>query len=343
METLQKEQLRAALRDTPNFKRVLALAADIKAANSLDDILADPQMTKNILALFDTDRLTIYKCLHDTNEIRSVTDVAAGAVQIRVPMNAKSIAGYVASREKTVNIRDAYDLFDIKSFHPEIGFDRSWDQKTGYLTRQVLCVPIADPENTFGVLQLLNKTTGNRFTDEDVIGAETIAEALAGTMVEHGYVESRTPTRFDLLLYEHLLKPDRLKSALDAARNTGQDVEDILVGEYGIKKGDLGRSLSAFYQCKFMRFDPNVKPPQALRARIEGKFDQLKTQLWMPIGWHNNNVTVIMGDPHDLTTLDLIKSMFQPRTVEFVVGFREDVLQFIEHAEEGDSHPAEKG
>ncbi len=338
MDTLHEEEFPAALRDTPHHKRVLALVAEINAVNTLDDILDNLQLKNNILSLFDADRLTIYTCLHDRKEVVSVTAIAEGGIWICVPMDATSIAGYVASRGKTVNIRDAYDLFGIKSFHPEIQFDRSWDQKTGYVTRQVLCVPISDGQNTLGALQLLNKTTGDHFTGDDVIGAESVAEALAGAMIERGNIEARTPTRFDLLLDEGLLAPDTLKGASDTARETAQDIEDLLIREYGIQKADLGRALSAYYQCEFVEFSPMVAHPKALRTMVEGRFDYLRNQLWMPIGWHDNNVRVILENPKDLSKLDTIKIMLQPYHIECVVGLREDILHFIEYAEEGEGH-----
>ena len=143
--------------------------------------------------------------------------------------------------------------------------------------------------------------------------------------------------RFDLLLEEGLISPDTLKGVSDAARKKGQDIEDILIREYGMKKADLGRALSAYYQCEFMEFSPTVASPRALRTMVESKLDDLKNQLWMPIGWHNGKVLVIIDNPYDLSKLDRIKKMLQPYSIECVVGLREDILHFIEYAKEGDA------
>lgn len=50
----------------------------------------------------------------------------------RFPMN-KGIAGYVATTGQVLNIENAYE---DSRFNPEV------DSKTGYTTRNILCMPI---------------------------------------------------------------------------------------------------------------------------------------------------------------------------------------------------------
>jgi putative ABC transport system ATP-binding protein len=70
------------------------------------------------------------------------------ALEIRIPIDA-GIAGHVATTGTLLNVADAYR---------EPLFDREVDERTGYRTRSLLCVPIADTHNhVFAVAQLLNK------------------------------------------------------------------------------------------------------------------------------------------------------------------------------------------
>lgn len=46
-------------------------------------------------------------------------------------------------------------------------FDRSTDEKTGFRTKSLLCVPVREGSNTIAVLQAINKNDGSEFTDED--------------------------------------------------------------------------------------------------------------------------------------------------------------------------------
>jgi sigma-B regulation protein RsbU (phosphoserine phosphatase) len=73
------------------------------------------------------------------------------STEIRLPIG-KGLAGTVAATGEPVILHDTY---------ADPRFDRSLDQKTGYRTRSMLCVPIRNRvEKIVGVLQLLNKTNG---------------------------------------------------------------------------------------------------------------------------------------------------------------------------------------
>ncbi|EKE01491.1 MAG: hypothetical protein ACD_21C00119G0002 [uncultured bacterium] len=70
-----------------------------------------------------------------------------------IPINNKSIAGYVANTGVIVNIPDTYQ---IDGFQP-YSFDKKFDEKTGYRTQSMLAVPIKNPTGTvIGVIQLIN-------------------------------------------------------------------------------------------------------------------------------------------------------------------------------------------
>ncbi|CAF0961348.1 unnamed protein product [Rotaria sordida] len=83
---------------------------------------------------------------------------------IRFPMD-KGIAGYVATTGKTLNIIDAYS---------DNRFNRDIDQKTGYKTKTLLCMPIMIQGNVIGVVQMINKKNGH-FTKSDEESFETFA------------------------------------------------------------------------------------------------------------------------------------------------------------------------
>lgn len=45
--------------------------------------------------------------------------------------------------------------------------DREVDLKTGYTTRNILCMPIVSRGNVIGVVQMVNKLSGSAFTKTD--------------------------------------------------------------------------------------------------------------------------------------------------------------------------------
>ncbi len=71
-----------------------------------------------------------------------------------VPINHKSISGYVASTGETLNIPDVYH------FHaPDVpyGFDPSYDEKSHYRSQSMLTIPLNNNQNkVIGVMQLIN-------------------------------------------------------------------------------------------------------------------------------------------------------------------------------------------
>ncbi|NOY08589.1 MAG: GAF domain-containing protein [Spirochaetes bacterium] len=71
-----------------------------------------------------------------------------------MPLNKKSIAGYVASTAKALKISDVYEIGP----EAEYSFNKSFDKSSGYRTKSVLTVPMKDHKNEIiGVVQLINK------------------------------------------------------------------------------------------------------------------------------------------------------------------------------------------
>ena len=340
MPTLERKPTGVALQPRVSFdKGLISVINQINAAKNIDEILIDLKVP--ILSLFDADRLTIYVVVPsrkeivspNRKEIVSKTKTDDDVIEIRVPINNMSISGYVALTGQTVNIRSVHDVVEIKSIHAELKFDQTWDKKTEYVTRQVLCVPIAFQQKILGVLQLINKRAGSRFTAEDAGWAESIAEVLGIAFNNHTKVPHRVRTRFDLLLDEHLIEPGDLEAALASPRNKRRDGESLLIEKYGLAKADIGRSLAQHYCCEFMEFSPTIIIPLELTAKVKDYFDFLKRHLWMPIALQDSKVTVIIDNPNDLTKFDIIKMILKPFKIKYVVGLREDILKFIAHAQ----------
>ena len=171
--TFSTEQLKALLDHRLAFQEI---TNEINAANDLDSILIDPK--ERILTLTQADRITIYVADKKKGEIFSRFKVGNEVSEIRVPVNNTSLAGHTALSGTLTNVHDAYNEDEIKSTHPELEFDRSWDSKTGYRTSQILTVPIQYEDEILGVLQLINRKQGDVFTSEEELGAEEIAKVL---------------------------------------------------------------------------------------------------------------------------------------------------------------------
>ncbi|MBL8720966.1 MAG: GAF domain-containing protein [Myxococcales bacterium] len=85
----------------------------------------------------------------------------------------EGIAGEVARNGQVANVRDAY---------ADTRFSRSWDDKSGFRTRSVLCVPLKSQlGRIIGVIQVLNKRSGRDNDDETGFDEddEALLQALA--------------------------------------------------------------------------------------------------------------------------------------------------------------------
>jgi K+-sensing histidine kinase KdpD len=147
----------------------------IEATKTVNSTLNSDELLEAILATATTslraDRGTLYLIDAVSQTLWSKVLKGDDMVEIRLPMG-KGLAGYVAKTGETVNIVDAYK---DPRFNPEI------DKKSGYKTRNVLCMPLRNKEGTaVGVFQLLNKR-GGAFTkdDEEFINALSVHAAIA--------------------------------------------------------------------------------------------------------------------------------------------------------------------
>ena len=130
-------------------------------------------------------------------ELWSILADGIGREEIRLPVGV-GIAGRVAQTGEIINVPDAYEL----PF-----FDRSVDQKLGYRTRSLLCMPIRHRTGEIvGVIQLLNRTTGGPFTGEDVEFLTNLSGHIAMALE-------------NARLHKEMLEKQRLERDLALARN----------------------------------------------------------------------------------------------------------------------------
>lgn len=146
---------------------LLDISRKVSTLETLDEILAE--LIEITTTELGADRGTIFLNDQETGELYS--RVAQGNIQreIRV-LNNTGIAGAVFQSGKSLIINDAYS---------DKRFNQSVDEKTGYITKSILCVPIKAARNEIiGAAQVLNKKEGH-FTEDDVMLLEAIATQTA--------------------------------------------------------------------------------------------------------------------------------------------------------------------
>lgn len=153
------------------LKLLLKASSELAKARDLNFILK--KLTDVTKKLLDANRCSIF--LHDEIKKQLWTVVYEGDEMVRIPDN-QGIAGSVFHSGEILNIEDA---------HNDKRFDADMDNKTGYRTKSVLCIPIKNRENeSIGVFQIINKNNGIIFDSQDIEMLNHIT-LLADSIIEN--------------------------------------------------------------------------------------------------------------------------------------------------------------
>lgn len=184
-------------RENENLRRILDVARYMAITNDLDVLLGT--IVEATCEVMSCERATIF--LYDAATDELYSRVAKGVEAIRFPAKF-GIAGEVARKRKPVIVADAYA---DERFNPDV------DKKTGYITRNLLTLPLENLQGELiGVLQALNKQ-GGAFDEADAELAGVLA-AQAGVALDRGR------------LIEEFAEKQRMQRDLDLARSIQQDL-----------------------------------------------------------------------------------------------------------------------
>lgn len=183
-----------------DLERLLDVARRLGATAELDPLLET--IAAAATAVLDCERASVFLLDRVAGELSSrvATGIADSPVkEIRFPIGV-GIAGEAARTGTMVNLPDAYA---DPRFNPE------FDRRSGFHTRSMLAVPLADHDGTVvGVLQVLNKR-GESFGPRD----EQLAGFLGG---QAGVAVQRQ------LLLAHYAEKQRIERDLSIARDIQQ-------------------------------------------------------------------------------------------------------------------------
>lgn len=319
-EKLLAEQLRFQ-------KKLNAITNRIHSAKDTNDILLNLQV--EILSLFDADRITIYAVEWTRRQIVSRFKTGNEISEIKVPIDCESVAGYCALSGNLLNIRNVYDRQELRANHPKLGFARGWDQMTGYKTKQVLAAPISHNKTLLGVIQLINKKNGDRFTEEDRSSVQEIAKVLGVAFFNNRKAAQKSrPTRFDLLVANNIISGNDLAEAMSRARVEKKSVESVLMSDFQVTKEDVGKSLANFYKVRFVPFDSGMAVPTGLLRGLRPGY--LRSNGFVPVGQSGEKAVVAMQDPNYLPARDAVKRIMPSKRFEFAVSLKEDIQKMID-------------
>ncbi len=157
----------------PLFRLFERIIGDLKVRDVLEHASGIIQET------LDCERVTVYQVQRDTQELVSGAIIGNVNQIIRVPIREDSLAGYCAVSRRCFAVPDAYG--DLSVVDPALRFDRSWDARNGFRTRDVICVPALFRGEIMGVIQAINKRDGP-FEARDIAPMRSLATLVGYTL-----------------------------------------------------------------------------------------------------------------------------------------------------------------
>lgn len=126
--------------------------------------------TRIMPRVIDVERCSVF--IHDAgrDKVWLKAGTGVGEHEIEVPTRGSVVGDVIASGEPVI----------VSELAARPGAHKGTDEKTGFVTRNVLCVPITSPirKQVTGAFQFLNKLDDREFTEEDMSLALEAAEHL---------------------------------------------------------------------------------------------------------------------------------------------------------------------
>ncbi len=219
------------------YRRLSHVVARFPAASKTPELLQ--LIAEGATELLSCERASIFIWDREHRQLVACPALGVEGGTLRLPDDA-GIVGQVVHTGRPVRVDDAYQ-------HPQ--FDRSVDQRTGYRTRTILCVPMRDAEGRLlGAFQALNKRQG-RFTEQDqeclLLLGQQASVALKSTRERERLLRSHQQLTAQAAAGVQLIGQS---AAIQAIRKTVErlaatDLPVLILGESGTGKEVVARAL----------------------------------------------------------------------------------------------------
>lgn len=313
-------------------KQLMDKINELHSADNLNTILV--HIKDSIATLFSAERLTIYVADNKRNLLISKVKSGSELQQIVVPISDTSLAGFCATSGNVLHIKNAYDSNELKTIGNNLKFDDSWDKKTGFVTKQVLCVPMKFQKALIGIIQVINKKDGSLFSDIDISYAMELAASLSVAIHNIYRISATTKVIRQMPRYNYLLDKNLIDDKVIEKAGIHPDLsriglDAVLMKDFGVSKEDMAKNLSFFFGTEFIGYDPAAQPlDDELLKRV--KPDRLSKELWVPYKIENGVLHIIMDNPSDLGRHDTIKFVYpEYKRISYIGAFRDDIQNYI--------------
>ena len=311
-------------------KNLNQVSNKIHATGNVDEIMLD--VSKDICALFNADRLTIYVVGEDNISLVSKVKTGLNSFKdLKLPIAEQSIAGYAAMHKKLLNIKDVYDEKELAQYSAYLRFLQEVDKRTGYRTKQMLVAPILDSANgdLAGVIQVINNKAGVPFTMLVEEGVQELAQTMAVALRQHQrQQESTVKTKYDYLVADGVLSAAEFELATRTARRKGIDVEEVLIDEFQVGIPALGKALSSFFGVPYDAYRGDRLKPTELLKNLRREY--VESSHWIPIEETQEGLMILTTDPERIQASRVVNNIFPKNRLVYQVCSQREFKQTLD-------------
>ena len=299
-------------------QKLQAVTNKIHATKNIDEIILE--LSQELCNLFNADRLTIYLLSEDKGSIISKVKTGLNSFKdIKLPINEQSIAGFVATNKRVVNIRDVYDDVELKSYSAQLNFLKAVDAKTGYRTKQMLVAPVleAKTKELVGVVQIINNKAGQPFPQMMEEGVVSLTETLSIAFRQRQGPMIQVRSKYDALVTNAVISGEELELAQRSARRKNLDVEVVLTDEFQVKLPALGDALGSYFGVPYEPFKQDrIKSPDLMK-NMNREFCQ--TNQWIPLEEVKEGIIIVTTDPERVKASRMVNNVYPKSKIVFRV------------------------
>ena len=172
----------------------------------------------------------------------------------------------------------------------------------------MLVYPLLQGEDLMGVMQLVNKKRGDRFTECDDRNAKIIAQTLSLAFFNQKKIARQKRTKFGFLVESGIISQDELNNAIAKSRKNRIAVEAILLSDLKLHRKELGKSLELYYSVPYQGFSDSIVLPQSNFSGLNKNY--LAKNNWVPLQNDETSVVVLTDDPSDKDRIQNIQMIF---------------------------------
>ena len=302
----------------------------IHATGNVDEIMLE--VSKDICALFNAERLTIYVIGEDNISLISKVKTGLNSFKdLKLPIAEQSLAGYVAMHKKLLNIKDVYDDKELAQYSPHLRFLQEVDKRTGYRTKQMLVAPIVDSANgdLVGVIQVINNKAGMPFASLIEEGVQELAQTMAVALRQHQRQQgSTTKTKYDFLVADAVLSAAEFELATRTARRKGIDIEEVLLDEFQVNVAALGKALSSFFGVPYEPYRGDRLKPTEMLKNLRREY--VESSHWIPIEENQEGLLILTTDPERIQASRVVNNIFSKSRLAYKVCSQREFKQTLD-------------